>query len=42
VTKADIRRVANEVFVPSNRTEAWIETEAPAAQQPAQKDGGAR
>jgi predicted Zn-dependent peptidase len=42
VTKADIRRVANEVFVPTNRTEAWIETEAPAAQQPAQKDGGAR
>jgi predicted Zn-dependent peptidase len=31
VTKADIRRVANQVFVPSNRTSAWIETEAPAA-----------
>jgi predicted Zn-dependent peptidase len=29
VTKADIRRVANQVFVPSNRTEAWIETAAP-------------
>ena len=40
VTKADIRRVANEVFVPSNRTESWIETEAaPAA---AQKVGGAQ
>jgi len=38
VTKADIRRVANQVFVPSNRTEAWIETEAPAAM----KDGGAQ
>jgi predicted Zn-dependent peptidase len=46
VTKADIRRVANQVFVPSNRTEAWTETEAPAADaQPAataQKDGGAQ
>ena len=30
VTKADIRRVANQIFVASNRTEAWIETEAPA------------
>ena len=40
VTKADIRRVANEVFVPSNRTSAWIETEAPTAA--AQKDGGAQ
>jgi len=37
VTKADIRRVANQVFVASNRTEAWIETEAPA-----KKDGGAQ
>jgi predicted Zn-dependent peptidase len=40
VTKADIRRVANKVFIPSNRTEAWIETEAPAAA--AQNDGGAK
>ncbi len=40
VTKADIRRVANEIFIASNRTSAWIETEAPAAA--AQKDGGAR
>jgi predicted Zn-dependent peptidase len=44
VTKADIRRVANQVFVASNRTGAWIETEAPVAdaQQAAQKDGGAK
>jgi predicted Zn-dependent peptidase len=40
VTKADIRRVANEVFVASNRTSASIETEAPAAA--AKKDGGAQ
>jgi predicted Zn-dependent peptidase len=40
VTKADIRRVANAVFVDSNRTSAWIETAAPAAI--AGKDGGAR
>ena len=41
VTKADIRRVANQVFIASNRTEAWIETEAPAAAT-AKKDGGAQ
>jgi predicted Zn-dependent peptidase len=40
VTKADIRRVANEVFVASNRTSAEIDTEAPAA--PAKIDGGAQ
>jgi predicted Zn-dependent peptidase len=40
VTKADIRRVANQVFVDSNRTSASIETEAPAPA--AQKDGGAQ
>jgi predicted Zn-dependent peptidase len=40
VTKADIRRVANQVFVPTNRTEAWIETKAPAANAP--KEGGAQ
>jgi predicted Zn-dependent peptidase len=40
VTKADIRRVANQVFVAGNRTSAWIETEAPAAT--AKKDGGAQ
>ncbi len=39
VTKADIRRVANQVFLPSNRTEAWIETAAPSATP--KKDGGA-
>jgi predicted Zn-dependent peptidase len=40
VTKTDIRRVASEVFIPSNRTGSWIETEvAPAA---AQKAGGAQ
>jgi predicted Zn-dependent peptidase len=39
VTKADIRRVANQVFVASNRTEAWIETEAGAK---GAQDGGGR
>jgi predicted Zn-dependent peptidase len=39
VTKADVRRVANEVFVASNRTGASIET-APAAT--AKNDGGAQ
>lgn len=38
VTKADIRRVANQVFAASNRTGAWIETQAP-AQQPKQQAG---
>jgi predicted Zn-dependent peptidase len=43
VTKADIRRVANQVFVASNRTEAWIETAPPAAAATtAQKVGGAQ
>lgn len=37
VTKADIRRVANEIFVASNRTTAEIATEAPAASA---KNGG--
>ncbi|HEY1255829.1 MAG TPA: pitrilysin family protein [Terracidiphilus sp.] len=41
VTKADIRRVANEVFIPSNRTESWIETDA-AAQKSAAQGGGAQ
>ena len=44
VSKADIRRVANQVFVPGNRTAAWTETEAPATSGPkaeAGKDGGA-
>ena len=38
VTKADIRRVANSVFVASNRTSAQIDTQAPAA--PPKNDGG--
>ena len=40
VTKADIRRVANKVFVASNRTSAEIITNPPAGA--AQKDGGAQ
>ena len=40
VSKADIRRVANKVFVDSNRTSAWIETVPQAA--PAGKNGGAQ
>jgi predicted Zn-dependent peptidase len=40
VTKADIRRVANKVFVASNRTSAWIET-APST-PPSAKNGGAQ
>jgi len=40
VTKADIRRVANQVFVASNRTSAEIDTEPPAGA--AKKDGGAQ
>jgi len=40
VTKADIRRVANQVFVASNRTTAEIDTEPPAG--PAKQDGGAQ
>ena len=39
VTKADIRRVANKVFVASNRTSAEIDTEAPATT--AKNAGGA-
>ena len=34
VTKADIRRVANKVFVAGNRTEAWTETEAGKTAEP--------
>jgi predicted Zn-dependent peptidase len=40
VTKADIRRVANNVFVSSNRTSASIETVP--QQAPAGKNGGAQ
>ena len=39
VTKADIKRVANQIFVASNRTSAQIDTEAPAANE---KTGGAQ
>ncbi len=39
VTKADIRRVANQIFVASNRTSAEIDTAAPAAA--AKSNGGA-
>ncbi len=39
VTKADIRRVANAIFLSSNRTSAWIETDTQAA---AGKVGGAQ
>jgi predicted Zn-dependent peptidase len=42
VTKADIRRVANKVFVPSNRTYAMVEFEAPPKQQSAPAQGGAQ
>ena len=45
VTKADIRRVANQVFVDSNRTSAEIDTQAPAATtqaSDARQDGGAQ
>lgn len=43
VTKADIRRVANKIFVASNRTSAEIEfTPVVASQQPAHKNGGAK
>ncbi len=48
VTKADIRRVANLVFVAGNRTEAWVETAAPStapnpgAAAPADGKGGAQ
>jgi predicted Zn-dependent peptidase len=41
VTKADIRRVANKVFVDTNRTAAWIETVPPPAPA-AGKNGGTR
>ena len=40
VTKADIRRVANKVFVASNRTSAEIDTIPPSGNE--KKDGGAQ
>jgi len=39
VSKADIRRVANKVFVDTNRTSASIETKAPASPAPGTKGG---
>jgi predicted Zn-dependent peptidase len=39
VTKADIRRVANQTFVPTNRTVGVIETKAPTAPAADQKGG---
>jgi predicted Zn-dependent peptidase len=45
VSKADIRRVANKVFVDGNRTEAWTETagaQAPVVNAPAGGKGGAQ
>ena len=42
VTKADIRRVANQVFVASNRTSAEIVTESPAEKPAPANTGGAR
>jgi predicted Zn-dependent peptidase len=41
VSKADIRRVANQVFVPSNRTTAEIDTDSPDA-KPDSTSGGAQ
>jgi predicted Zn-dependent peptidase len=45
VSKADIRRVANKVFVDGNRTEAWTETagaQAPVVNAPEGGKGGAQ
>lgn len=42
VTKADIRRVANKTFVPTNRTYAMVEFEAPKDQASQQPQGGAQ
>ena len=42
VTKADIRRVANQVFVASNRTSAEIDTDAPAVRRVEAKNEGMR
>jgi predicted Zn-dependent peptidase len=40
VSKADIRRVATKIFVPTNRTYAIIETDAPKQQPPAAAKNG--
>ena len=43
VTKADVKRVANKIFIESNRTVAKIEFAAPAAATPSTgKTGGAQ
>jgi predicted Zn-dependent peptidase len=42
VTRADIQRVANKVFVPSNRTYAMVEYEAPPKQPTTAAQGGAQ
>ena len=42
VSKADIRRVAQETFVESNRTSARIEFAAPTAPQAPAGNGGAK
>jgi predicted Zn-dependent peptidase len=39
VTKADIRRVANTLFLTSNRTSTWIETATPKASKAGQEGG---
>jgi predicted Zn-dependent peptidase len=39
VTKADVRRVANKIFLDSNRTSAEIDFVAPAGKAPASKGG---
>ena len=40
VSKADIRRVANQTFVPTNRTVGIIETVAPPPQPPVKTEVG--
>jgi predicted Zn-dependent peptidase len=40
VSKADIRRVANQTFVPTNRTVGIIQTVAPTQAQAASQNGG--
>ncbi len=42
VTKADIRRVANKIFVPSNRTYAIVDYQAPPGQSAPAVHGGGR
>jgi predicted Zn-dependent peptidase len=42
VSKADIRRVSNKIFIPTNRTYAIIETDTPKQQPAAGKNGDAQ